>query len=124
MLVNAEEGSPSEASTAPPGPPSSINGPPGYVISTFNSQGLPPAPKYFSPPSDSDSESDLSELSEADGFSDDSSYSDSDDDIPLTEGELAELEEFGKEYDGPKLIPDHASKLLVLMGHAQTCPGR
>jgi hypothetical protein len=79
----------------------------------------------FYPLSDSDDESDLSELSDAANLSDDSYDSDdSEDDMPLTEGELAEMESFGKEYDGPKLTPDQASRLLILMGHAQTCPGR
>ena len=77
------------------------------------------------PLSDSDDESDLSELSDAANLSDDSYDSnDSEDDMPLTEGELAEMETFGKEYEGPKLTPDQASRLLILMGHAQTCPGR
>ncbi|KAI2505595.1 hypothetical protein MHU86_8837 [Fragilaria crotonensis] len=77
------------------------------------------------PLSDSDDESDLSELSDAANLSDDSYDSDdSEDDMPLTEGELAEMENFGKEYEGPKLTPDQASRLLILMGHAQTCPGR
>jgi hypothetical protein len=76
-------------------------------------------------PSDSDEETDLSELSDADILSDDSYDSDnSEDDMPLTEGELAEMESFGKEYEGPTLTPDQASRLLIMMGHAQTCPGR
>lgn len=77
------------------------------------------------PASDSEEESDLSELSDAGDLSD-ASLDDggANDDTPMTDGELAELELFGKEYEGPKLTPDHASRLLVLMAHAQTCPGR
>jgi hypothetical protein len=76
-------------------------------------------------PDDSDEGTDLSELSDADNLSDDSYDSDnSEDDMPLTDGELAEMESFGKEYEGPKLTPDQASRLLIMMGHAQTCPGR
>lgn len=40
----------------------------------------------------------------------------------MTPAERAEHETFGKEYDGPVLADDHAAKLLILMGHASTCP--
>jgi len=35
-----------------------------------------------------------------------------------------EREEFGFEYKGDKLIDDQARRLLVLIEHASTCPGR
>ena len=92
-----------------------------YQPLTAQSSNLP----ALYPLSDSDDESDLSELSDAANLSEDSYDSDdSEDDMPLTEGEMAEMESFGKEYEGPKLTPDQASRLLILMGHAQTCPGR
>lgn len=87
----------------------------------------PPGSKFppLYPLSDSDEESDLSELSDAANLSEDSYDSDdSEDDMPLTEGELAEIESFGKEYEGPKLTPEQSSRLLILIGHGQTCPGR
>lgn len=40
----------------------------------------------------------------------------------MTPAERAEHETFGKEYEGPVLSEDHAAKLLILMGHASTCP--
>ena len=84
----------------------------------------PFAPRMAKHLADSDSESDLSELSD-DPLSDGSTYSaGSFDEHPLSPAEQAENENFGKEYDGPILTPDHASRLLVLMAHASTCPGR
>lgn len=98
------------------------------VTSHAANQPLTPQSSTFPamyPLSDSDDESDLSELSDAANLSDDSYDSnDSEDDMPLSEGELAEMETFGKNYEGPKLTPDQASRLLILIGHAQTCPGR
>jgi hypothetical protein len=40
----------------------------------------------------------------------------------MTPAERAEHEIFGKEYEGPGLSEEHAAKLLILMGHASTCP--
>jgi len=40
----------------------------------------------------------------------------------MTPAERAEHETFGKEYEGPVLSEEHAAKLLILMGHASTCP--
>jgi len=42
----------------------------------------------------------------------------------LTPAERAEAEDFGHDYAGPKLEDGEASRLLILMGHASTCPGR
>ena len=78
-------------------------------------------------PSESESESDLSD--------DDGLLSDGDDDIDLSEsdteehtamsaGEQAENEKFGLEYEGPKLPENHASRLLLLILHASSCPGQ
>lgn len=77
-------------------------------------------------PTDSDSGSELSDLSDGD-LSDDS-Y-DSDDSLDklmgiMSPAEQAENEQFGVEYNGPKLTGDQASRLLILMSHASTCPGR
>jgi len=41
----------------------------------------------------------------------------------MSPAERAEHETYGKEYQGPVLSEEHASKLLILMGHASTCPG-
>jgi len=119
LLAHAEEGG-GESGAA-------VSAPPTTVMHPMNPRPFAAGTKYpaLYPLSDSEEESDLSELSDPENLSEDSEDSyDSDDDIPLTEGELAEFEVFGKEYDGPKLTPDEASRLLVLMGHAQTCPGR
>ena len=40
----------------------------------------------------------------------------------MTPAERAEHETFGSEYMGPRLADDHAARLLILMGHASTCP--
>jgi len=40
----------------------------------------------------------------------------------MTPAERAEHETFGNEYEGPVLSEEHAAKLLILMGHASTCP--
>jgi hypothetical protein len=39
-------------------------------------------------------------------------------------GEQAENEKFGAEYEGPKLSEYDASRLLILILHASTCPGQ
>ncbi|CAJ1966554.1 unnamed protein product [Cylindrotheca closterium] len=73
----------------------------------------------------SDSDSDLSELS--DGSLSDLSVGSSDSDFDfssLTPVEQAEHETFGHKYKGPALSEDHASRLLVLMQHSSTCPCR
>jgi len=131
LLAHAEEGAGGGggmASSTPVPPMSAIHhvNTSHATVKGYPNQALPQNPKLSCyPGSDSEDESDLSELSDAGDLSD-ASLDDSgvDDDTPLTDGELAELELFGKEYEGPKLTPDHASRLLVLMGHAQTCPGR
>ena len=57
----------------------------------------------------------------------DVSLSDSDDSeygqnmSPATQ---AENEDFGKDYSAPKYTDYDASRLLILMDHASTCPGR
>ena len=72
--------------------------------------------------SDSDSDSDLSELSDTylSDCSDDSTV----DVQSMTPAERAEHETFGYDYKGPVLSDEHASRLLVLMAHASTCPCR
>jgi peptidoglycan hydrolase-like protein with peptidoglycan-binding domain len=75
---------------------------------------------------DSDSDSELSELSD-DSLSDDSLESDDDDEESLdfqamSLAEQAEHECFGEEYTGPVLSEEDASRMLVVMAHASTCP--
>lgn len=72
----------------------------------------------------SDSESDLSELSDG-SLSDDSLDSDDDSSLDfqlMSQAEQAEHESFGHDYQGPVLSDEDASRLLVLMAHASTCP--
>ena len=55
------------------------------------------------------------------GFESDSDDSDYDENTPSAK---AENEDFGKNYSGPKFTDYDASRLLTLMSHASTCPGR
>jgi hypothetical protein len=74
-----------------------------------------------------DSESDLSDDDGLLSDGDDSFYisdSDPEDNVGLSASAKAENEKFGAEYDGPKLSDIHASRLLILMMHAKTCPGQ
>ena len=64
----------------------------------------------------SDSDSDLSDISEC------CSIASFEDPLELTPAERAEHERFGQEYKGPVFSNDHAARLLILMGHASTCP--
>jgi len=79
----------------------------------------------YPPISMSDSEdSDFSDLSDG-PLSDFSGDSDDSDDLPpLSPAEQAENENFGHGYCGPVMDDIDAKRLLVLMGHASTCPGR
>jgi hypothetical protein len=94
--------------------------PSSVAFSNKPSAGVPKDPMFHS-----DSESDLSELSDG-SLSDDSS--DSDDSTAdlqsMTPAEQAEHETFGYDYEGPAMSDYHASRLLVLMAHASTCPCR
>ena len=74
---------------------------------------------------DSESDTDLSELSD-DELSLSSMISD-DDTWPaptVSAAERAEFEHYGYEYRGPIFTDEHSAKLLVLMSHASTCPCR
>jgi hypothetical protein len=42
----------------------------------------------------------------------------------MSPSEQAENERFGVEYEGPTLTHSEASRLLILMAHASSCPGR
>jgi hypothetical protein len=74
---------------------------------------------------DSESDSDLSELSDG-SFSDCSLDSDdsSTDLQSMSPAEQAEHESFGHDYKGPEFSDVNSSRLLVLMAHASTCPCR
>ena len=54
------------------------------------------------------------------GFESDSDDSGYDENAPSA---LAENEDFGENYSGPKFTEYDASRLLTLMSHASTCPG-
>lgn len=79
------------------------------------------------------SDSDVSHTDESDGeglggkydeSSDEEEEIDLDDADSVTREEKIEKEEFGFEYKGEKLSDDQARRLLVLIEHASTCPGR
>ena len=53
-----------------------------------------------------------------------SSDSDSEYGENMSPSAKAENEDFGKDYSGPKMTDYDASRLLILMSHASTCPGR
>jgi TAZ zinc finger len=72
---------------------------------------------------DSESDTDLSELSDDDVSLGSLNSEDSESDFhSMTPAEQAEHETFGIEYEGPCLSNEHASRLLILMSHASTCP--
>lgn len=92
-----------------------------------------PSPKYplsslhaMSGGSDSEFGSDLSDITDGNlsDISLDSDDSDADVLASLTPAEKAEYERFGAEYKGPKLADSEASRLLILMLHANGCPCR
>ncbi|VEU40384.1 unnamed protein product [Pseudo-nitzschia multistriata] len=71
----------------------------------------------------SESDSDLSELSDDNISIGSLKAAELESDLrSMTPAERAEHETFGSEYKGPVLSDEHASKLLILMGHAATCP--
>ena len=127
LLAHAEDsssgGSGGGASVAlrPKGPVASA-----YISSTH----LAPPPKFPDLSELYETESEASDDDEAVSLGGESSdESDYDDDLKAYNGNLspaerAEAEDFGTEYAGPKLKDNEASRLLVLMGHAQCCPGR
>eukprot|EP00529_Nitzschia_sp_RCC80_P008005 CAMPEP_0113463324 /NCGR_PEP_ID=MMETSP0014_2-20120614/12582_1 /TAXON_ID=2857 /ORGANISM="Nitzschia sp." /LENGTH=1288 /DNA_ID=CAMNT_0000355281 /DNA_START=311 /DNA_END=4177 /DNA_ORIENTATION=+ /assembly_acc=CAM_ASM_000159 len=95
------------------------------TASTEQSSTLPIQYPASSLMDDSESDTDLSELSD-DELSLSSMISD-DDTWPaptVSAAERAELEHFGYEYRGPIFTDDHSAKLLALMSHASTCPCR
>lgn len=120
LLAHAEEGGNNSSAGNGPGV-MHIN--PSHIPSSAT---FPMNRRYAALPSDSDSDSDLSDISE-DGLSDDSLDSDVDelDNLgSMSPAEQAENESFGIDYDGPKLTDEQTSRLLILMSHASTCPGR
>lgn len=68
--------------------------------------------------SDEDDEIMLGVDDEDDGGGDD------DDSVGISSSARAENEDFGKNYDGPVFTEYDASRLLILMSHASTCPGQ
>ena len=134
LLAHAEENGSSPGSgggapsSAAPGGTGVMHINPSHNTSSATSPIANSMPNHMSPgvASDSDSASELSDLSDGD-LSDDS-Y-DSDDSLDnlmgiMSPAEQAENEQFGVEYNGPKLTDDQSSRLLTLMSHASTCPGR
>lgn len=72
----------------------------------------------------SDSEASSSFRSNENGESSDETLSDDSDEDQLSPAEKAENERFGKNYKGPTFNSWDASRLLILLSHASTCPGR
>lgn len=73
----------------------------------------------------SDISSDCGDISTDDDDDDaDSLDSDNDGTASLSPADRAEQERFGAEYAGPTLEEREASRLLILMSHASTCPCR
>ena len=67
----------------------------------------------------------LSMLDDSDSDSDlDTSDSDTSFDDDMSPSSQAENEDFGANYSGPKFNEYDASRLLTMMEHASTCPGR
>ena len=105
--------------------------PKGPVASAYISAAhLAPPPKFPDLSELYETESEASDDDEAVSLGGESSdESDYDDDLKAHNGNLApaeraEAEDFGTEYAGLKLKDNEASRLLILMGHAQCCPGR
>ena len=100
--------------------------PSAYIASAH----LAPPPKFPDLSELYESESEASDDDEAVSLEGDSSdESDDDEGLKTYNGNLspaerAEAEDFGTDYAGPKLKDNEASRLLILMGHAQCCPGR
>ncbi len=97
-----------------------------YQHGAYVSRPTPPIPRSYS-------DSDVSLTDESDGeggggkydeSSDEEEEIDLDDADSVTREEKIEKEEFGFEYKGDKLSDDQARRLLVLMEHASTCPGK
>ncbi len=81
----------------------------------------------------SDSEVSVTDESDGEGGSGDYNFESSDEDDTLDDNldgnsmameERVEREDFGFDYKGDKLTVEQARKLLVLIEHASTCPGR
>jgi len=97
-----------------------------YQHGSYLSRPAPPILRSFS-------DSDVSHTDESDGeggggkydeSSDEEEEIDLDDADSVTREEKIEKEEFGFEYKGDKLSDDQARRLLVLIEHASTCPGK
>lgn len=98
-------------------------------IATSNAQAMAPTMPIVSQIPDSansinsESDSDLSELSDDNISIGSLKAAELESELQsMTPAERAEHETFGNEYEGPVLADDHAAKLLILMGHASTCP--
>ena len=108
-MAHAEDNGGVPASVAPATEISATVGPSNGELSDDNSLEV------------SDVSSDCGEISTDD---DDSFESDIDGLDALSPADRAEQERFGAEYSGPTLENREASRLLVLMAHASTCPCR
>lgn len=63
----------------------------------------------------------IDDIDDKDSFDSDSEDLGVEENTPIVQ---AQNEDFGKKYSGPKFNDYDASRLLILMGHASTCPGR
>ena len=134
LLAHAEENATGSGGGVAPGPATHPGGMsvmhinPSHIPSsaTFPMANKMPNRRYPTLASDSDSDSDLSDISDGDLSEGTFDSDDSDFDImgALSPAGQAENEQFGKEYTGPTLTDDQTSRLLIMMAHASTCPGR
>lgn len=83
-----------------------------------------PEPAPVEDPKLSDSDESYLSGEELSDMSLDSDDSDLDTLAFLSPADQAENEDFGSEYTGPSLSDETASRLLILMQHASTCPCR
>ena len=124
MLAHADDNGASAATAAAAAaaaeqaPPAQMPSPSKYPMSSLHAMS--------GDLSDSEFGSDLSDITDGNlsDISLDSDDSDADVLASLIPSEKAEYERFGFEYKGPKLSDSEASRLLILMLHANGCPCR
>jgi hypothetical protein len=127
LLAHLDEGNSKMSSVDPSVHPHAPA--PGLLPCQSGSYFPRPAPPILRSFSDSDvSHTDASDGESGSGKYDESSDEEEEIDIDgadsVTREEKIEKEEFGFEYEGEKLRDDQATRLLVLIEHASTCPGR
>jgi len=90
------------------------------AVSSVSKQGLQTSEELMEQDEDNEG-SVMDDIDDKDSFDSDSDESGFEENTQTTQ---AQNEDFGEKYSGPKFNEYDASRLLVLMGHAATCPGR